>query len=105
MSRTVLTGAPPGDTLIATRNSGMAGLTRRVIEKEDFAMDDSLKAAILNARAAALRAEVAGMEAENTHRIQCGNSVAYGDSSFNEAVINNGLGVNDIHRLVHLGEM
>jgi hypothetical protein len=40
------------------------------------------KAALVVAQAALLNCEVAGMVAENQHRMNCGNSIAYGDEAF-----------------------
>ena len=66
---------------------------------------EELRAAVLNARAAALNAEVEGMLAENQHRVSCGNSVAYGKDSFDQAIKDNGLGENAvIHVAIH-GEL
>lgn len=38
--------------------------------------------AFVLAQVALLNCEVAGMQAENTHRLSCGNSVAYGADEF-----------------------
>lgn len=38
--------------------------------------------AFVMAQIALLNCEVAGMQAENTHRLSCGNSVAYGADEF-----------------------
>ncbi len=38
--------------------------------------------AFVMAQTALLNCEVAGMQAENTHRLACGNSVAYGADEF-----------------------
>ena len=38
--------------------------------------------AFVMAQIALLNCEVAGMQAENTHRLTCGNSVAYGADEF-----------------------
>jgi hypothetical protein len=39
--------------------------------------------AYVMAQIALLNCEVAGMQAENHHRMACGNSIAYGDDEFN----------------------
>lgn len=44
------------------------------------------KAVFVKAQAALLNAEVAKMQAENQHCMNCGNAIAYADSEF-EAVI------------------
>lgn len=41
-------------------------------------MTDEQKAAFVNAQAALLNGRIAAMQAENQHRISCGNSIAYG---------------------------
>lgn len=46
-------------------------------------MMDAYAASIL-VQAFACNARVAGMAAENQHRIDCGNGVAYGEESFQE---------------------
>ena len=38
--------------------------------------------AFVLAQVALLNCEVAGMQAENTHRLSCGNSIAYGADEF-----------------------
>lgn len=40
------------------------------------------RAAYINAQATLLRVEMEGMLAENQHRINCGNSIAYGEEAF-----------------------
>lgn len=45
-------------------------------------MTDEQKAAYIMAQAAAAMAAVAGMQAENAHRISCGQSIAYGEEAF-----------------------
>lgn len=67
-------------------------------------MTDDLKAAILNARSATLNAEIAGMVAENQHRISCGESIAYGKEAFDAAIEANGLGYNGITLVAIHGE-
>ena len=47
-------------------------------------MSDDLKAAFINAQSSMLQVELAGMLAENQHRINCGNSIAYGEDAFIE---------------------
>ena len=49
-------------------------------------MEPVERAAFLIAQAAMLNAEVARMQAENQHRMNCGNSIAYADAEF-QAVI------------------
>lgn len=43
---------------------------------------DELKAAFINAHVAIFNCRVAGMQAENRHRLDCGNSIAYGVEQF-----------------------
>ena len=40
------------------------------------------KAAFINAQVACAMIEAMGMQAENQHRQNCGNAVAYGDEAF-----------------------
>lgn len=47
-------------------------------------MDDALKAAILNAKVAAVQAEIAGMVEENEERRSNGYASAYDAAAFNE---------------------
>lgn len=47
-------------------------------------MTDDLKAAFINAQTAMMNAEIQGMLAENQHRLDCGNSIAYGADAFME---------------------
>ena len=68
-------------------------------------MEDSLKAAILAARAAEVNAIVAGMIAENQHRVACGNSIAYGYEAFEALTSKYGIGYNDIAKLVIHNEL
>lgn len=65
---------------------------------------EELRAAVLIVRAAALNAEVAGMQAENQHRTSCGQSVAYGYDEFRAAINNNRLGENDVIAVAIHGE-
>ncbi len=44
------------------------------------------RAAFIIAQAACLNAEVAGMLAENQHRMNCGNSIAYGEEAFQDVI-------------------
>lgn len=43
-------------------------------------------AAYVIGQAAELMARVAGMQAENQHRLACGNSIAYGQEAFEKVV-------------------
>jgi hypothetical protein len=45
-------------------------------------MTPEQKAAFIMAQAAAANAAVAGMQAENAHRVACGMSIAYGEEAF-----------------------
>lgn len=45
--------------------------------------------AFVMAQIALLNCEVAGMQAENTHRLNCGNSVAYGTSELTAGLAGN----------------
>ena len=63
-------------------------------------MEDSLKAAILIARAAQVNAEIAGMVAENQHRIANGDSIAYGYDAFEALAGTYGVDSNSIIGLV-----
>lgn len=44
------------------------------------------KAAFIIARAAELSAEIAGMQAENQYRLECGLQVAYGKDAFDNLI-------------------
>ena len=68
-------------------------------------MEDSLKAAILIARAAQVNAEVAGMVAENQHRITNGDSIAYGYDAFEALAGTYGVDSNSIIGLIAHGEL
>lgn len=48
-------------------------------------MTPEQKAAFVNAQAALLNAEIAGMQAENQHRLSRGETIAYGEDGFHEA--------------------
>lgn len=61
-----------------------------------IAATEELRAAILNARAAALNAEISGMVADNQHRMNCGMSVAYCETDFSRAIERNRLGENNV---------
>ena len=65
---------------------------------------EELKAAILNARAARLNAEVAGMVAENQQRLANGLSIAYDNAAFEYASRNSGLEHDDVIRLIISGD-
>jgi len=45
-------------------------------------MTHAQAAAFVMAQAALLNCRVAGMQAENTHRMNCGNAIAYGEDAF-----------------------
>jgi len=45
-------------------------------------MTDEQKAAYIMGQAAGAMARIAGMQAENAHRVSCGQSVAYGEEAF-----------------------
>lgn len=47
-------------------------------------MTEELKAAFINAQTAMMQVELGGMIAENQHRMNCGNSIAYGEEAFIE---------------------
>lgn len=49
-------------------------------------MTPDQKSAYINAQAALLNAEIAMMQAENTHRELCGNSIAYGGDEFQKVI-------------------
>lgn len=55
-------------------------------------MTPEQKAAFIVAQAALFNARVAGMQAENQHRLSCGEPVAYADDEF-QRVIAEGEGV------------
>jgi hypothetical protein len=48
-----------------------------------------------------LQARVAGMQAENVYRQQCGHTVAYDEASFHRAIAEENAGVNDIAQLLY----
>lgn len=70
-------------------------------------MSDNFELAMLlsmQAEMEAVRATIAGMEAENAHRTTCGMSVAYGEEAFEaQAVILRRLSVNFHERAQALG--
>lgn len=70
-----------------------------------FIASEEGRAAVLNARAAALNAEIAGMQSENSHRLDCGNSIAYGKEAFDAAIETNRLGENNVILLMAHGEL
>lgn len=49
-------------------------------------MTNEQVAAYVIGQAALLNAEVARMQAENSHRLDCGHSIAYGDEQFAEVI-------------------
>lgn len=49
-------------------------------------MTPEQQAAFVNAKAAAALIKAMGMVAENQHRLACGNSVAFGEDSFNALI-------------------
>ena len=49
-------------------------------------MSDEYRIMLINKAIAVAQIEAMGMVAENTHRVQCGNSIAYGEEAF-QAVI------------------
>lgn len=57
-------------------------------------MTPEQQAAFIYAQAVYAMGRIAGMQAENQHRNECGSSVAYGEEAFSAAVA--GLGHNDI---------
>ena len=54
------------------------------------------KAAYIIAQAACLMAEVAGMQAENQDRAQRGESIAYPETAFQEAIVRSGVHHNGV---------
>lgn len=66
---------------------------------------EELRAAVLNARTAALNATVAGMTAENQHRMNCGNGVAYTREAFDAEIEAAGLGENNVVLVAIHGEI
>jgi hypothetical protein len=58
-------------------------------------------AAVIMARAAALNARVSGMNAENQHRLSVGNSVAYGEEAFLDAITEEQCDHNATWSLIH----
>jgi hypothetical protein len=59
-------------------------------------MTDEQKVAFINAQTACALAEIAGMQAENSHRAANGNSVAYGDEAFFAIPDKYGIGHNTV---------
>lgn len=49
-------------------------------------MREEHKPAYVHAMAIAAMIEAMGMQAENQHRLNCGNAVAYGDEAFNALI-------------------
>lgn len=58
-------------------------------------MNENQRAAFIMAQAAVLQAEVAGMVAENQHRLSLGHSIAYGEDAFQAAIARSGCAHND----------
>jgi len=52
--------------------------------------------AFVNSQAVCALAEIEGMKAENEHRVQCGNSIAYGMEAFLAVPEKYGLGHNTV---------
>jgi len=66
---------------------------------------EELRAAILNARAASLNAEIAGMVSENELRRSTGQTLAYDEKAFQFAIEYNRMGENSIINLAVHGEL
>lgn len=59
-------------------------------------MTSEQQAAFIMAKAACAMAEIAGMQAENAHRISNENSITYGEEAFEGVILRNGIGHNDV---------
>lgn len=59
-------------------------------------MTSEQQAAFIMAKAACAMAEIAGMQAENQHRLSLGQSIAHGEENFEAVIMRNGIGHNDV---------
>jgi hypothetical protein len=59
-------------------------------------MTPEQKAAFIMSQVACAMAEIAGMQAENQHRLSLGQSIAYGEEAFAGIAGRYGLGHNDV---------
>lgn len=59
-------------------------------------MTPEQQAAFIMAQAACAMAEIAGMQAENQHRLSLGQSIAYGEEAFSGVASRNIIGHNDV---------
>lgn len=59
-------------------------------------MTDEQKAAFVNSQAVCAAAEIAGMQAENAHRVSVGQSIAYGYEAFTAIPNQFSIGHNDV---------
>jgi hypothetical protein len=59
-------------------------------------MTSEQQAAFIMAKAACAMAEIAGMQADNQHRLSLGQSICYDGEAFEGVILRNGIGHNDI---------
>jgi hypothetical protein len=59
-------------------------------------MTPEQQAAFIMAQAACAMAEIAGMQAENQHRLSLGHSIAYDEDAFGCVIARNVIGHNDV---------
>lgn len=59
-------------------------------------MTPEQQAAFIMAQAACAMAEIAGMQAENQHRLSLGHSIAYGEDAFKAVMSRNMIGHNEV---------
>lgn len=64
-------------------------------------MTPEQKAAYIFAQAVAAMADIAGMQAENAHRVSCGMSIAYGEEAFTKVGENYTIHHNDVVGFFH----
>lgn len=64
-------------------------------------MNTQEQVAYINTQALCARIEMEGMLAENQHRMNCGNSIAYGDEAFNKIATKYGIHHNQVLELFH----
>lgn len=64
-------------------------------------MSEQLAAAIINARVGVAQARIAGMVAENQHRLSLGHSIAYDEGAFVRVIDEEQIGHNAVWEAIH----
>ena len=65
--------------------------------------DDAGRAAFIMSQVVCAQARIAGMIAENQHRVLCGNGIAYGEDAFNSVASEYQLGHNQVVEFLRAG--